>query len=143
MKNSKKILLASLLIAAEYSTLASAHTQSGALGISTSGAAATDVYVVTCGLGSARLFLRVIDLAPVLSPSISIQAAKANRASALAVDVVDGDANYSTAVVLARGAGTYQMTVNKPASTSKGQELYKAEFHARIAQAIIPKRTWV
>ena len=143
----KKIMAASLLIAAGYAGLAAAHTQSGALGSAASSAAATDVYAVSCsnnGSGApAKLFLQVKDLAPVLAPVISIQASKGTIASTQSVDIKDGDAIYSTGVYLSGGAGVYSLKVNKFASTVKGLETYTAQFHCTTAAGVHTGTTWV
>jgi hypothetical protein len=133
MKNAKKIMMAGLLISAGYSALASAHTQSGTLGNTTSGAAATDVYQLSCPAGTARLYVRIKDLAPALPSLVSIQAAKDRLSSTLSVDGADGDAFYSSAVTLRRVAGTYLITINKNLSSTKGREIYSAEFHCQDA----------
>ena len=122
MKNSKQIMLAGLLIATGYSTLASAHTQSGTVGLATSGAARTDVYVVSCPAPGVRLALHVKDLAPVKAPLVSTQATKGAASSALSTDAVDGNAVYSPLVTLSAGAGSYTLKVNKSASTVVGVE---------------------
>ncbi len=129
MKNTQKIMLAGLLISAGYSALASAHTQFGVLGKTTSGASATDVYQLSCPVGTAKLYLRIADSAPVLPSLVSIQATKNSKSSTLSVDGGDGDAFYSSAVTLTKGAGTYLITLNKNLSSTKGQEQYSAEFH--------------
>lgn len=101
---------------------AAMNSVQGYLGLTTSGAAKTDVYQVTCANGttlatkSASLTVAVRDLAPVLAPLISIQVIKGTFASALSADNVDGDANYSApSVKLSAGPGIYTMTVNKSA----------------------------
>lgn len=140
-------MAASFLIAAGYAGLASAHTQSGALGSAASAAAATDVYAVTCsndGSGApAKLFLQVKDLAPVLAPIVGIQATKGTVASTQSIDTKDGDAIYSTGVYLSAGAGVYSLKVNKFASTVKGSETYTAQFHCQTAGGAHTGTTWV
>ena len=138
MKNSKKIMLASLLIAAGYSTLASAHSQSGSLGASASGA--TDVYAVTCGAGTAKLFLQVKDLAPVVAPKVSIQATKGAASSTLSTDAVDGDAVYSPGVTVAGTPGVFTLKVNK--SAVAGAETYVAQFHCQTSAGAHTDTTW-
>ena len=139
----KKIMAASLLIAAGYAGFASAHTQSGSLIASP----ATDVYAVTCsndGSGApAKLWLHVKDLAPVLAPLVSTQATKGTQSSTLSTDPVDGDANYSPGVYLtpAVGAGVYTLKVNK--SAGAGTETYTAEFHCQTAAGVHTGTTWV
>ena len=142
MKNCKKIITASFLIAAGYAGLASAHTQSGSL-IATP---ATDVYAVTCsnnGSGApAKLWFHVKDLAPKLAPLVSIQASKGGASSTLSTDPVDGDANYSPGVYLtpAVGAGVYTLKVNK--SAGAGTETYTAEFHCQTSGGVHTGTTW-
>ena len=139
-------MAASFLIAVGYVGLASAHSQSGAVGSAASAAAATDVYAVTCsndGSGApAKLFLQVKDLAPVLAPVLSIQATKGTIASTQSVDTKDGDAIYSTGVTLSGGAGVYLLKVNKFASTVKGIDTYVAQFHCETAANVHTGTTW-
>ncbi len=136
MKISKKIMTVSLLLSAGYAGLVSAHTQSGAVGLAGSGLAKTDVYTLACPTSTAKLYIRVKDLAPVKAPSVSIQATKGTSSSALSTDAVDGDANYSPALTLSAGSGTYTFKVNKSAytgtsATHKGAETYVAEIHCQ------------
>lgn len=133
MKNSKKIMLAGLLISAGYSALASAHEQFGTLGSTTSGRAATDVYQLSCPAGTAKLYLHIKDIGLNLPALVSIQATKNSKASTLSVDGGDGDAFYSSAVTLTRGAGTYLIAINKNLSSTNGVETYSAEFHCQDA----------
>lgn len=141
MKNSKKIITATLLLAAGYAGLVSAHSVTGTLGKAVNGLAATDVYQVTCsdaGDGSGvpnNLYLHVKDLAPVLAPLVSTQASKGTLTGALSTDAKDGDAIYSPAVTLTppagSGSGIYTVRVNKSASTVKGIEAYTLEAHCQ------------
>ncbi len=105
----------------------------GAVGSSSTGVAATDGYTVTCGAGTTNLYVRVKDLAPVLSPSISIQAKKGTKSSTLSADSKDGDTLYSTVVSVLGTAGTFTVNVNKSASTAKGIENYAADIYCRNA----------
>ena len=148
MKNCKKIMSATLLVAAGYAGLATAHTQSGTLGSAASAAAATDVYAVTCsndGSGPpAKLFLQVQDLPPKLpTVLVGIQATKGVVASTQSIDTVDGDGVYSKGVTLSGGAGVYSLKVNKFASTVKGAETYVAQFHCQTAAGVHTGTTWV
>ena len=146
MKHSKKLMTATLLIAAGYAGLVSAHTQSGAVGIATSGAARTDVYAVTCsndGSGApAKLAAQVKDLAPVKAPLVSTQISKGTASSALSTDRVDGDNIYSSLVSLTGGAGVYTLKVNKSASTVVGIETYVVQFHCQTAGGVHAGTTW-
>lgn len=141
MKNSKIIITATLLLAAGYTGLVSAHTVSGTVGSASNGNAATDVYQVTCsdaGDGSGvpdNLYLHVKDQAPVLAPLVSTQANKGTATTGLSTDSIDGDAVYSPAVTLkptaGSGSGVYTVKVNKSASTVKGLEIYTLETHCQ------------
>jgi hypothetical protein len=146
MKLQKIIITASLLLAAGYGSMVSAHTQSGALGSAATGNAATDIYNVTCsndGSGApAKLFVQVKDLAPVLAPLVSVQASKSTLLSLVSTDGVDGDANYSAGVTVAGGAGTYIMKVTKSASAVKGLETYVAQFHCQTSGGVHTGTTW-
>ncbi|MEQ1557704.1 MAG: hypothetical protein ABL933_02030 [Methyloglobulus sp.] len=105
----------------------------GSVGSASTGAAATDGYTVTCGAGTANLYVRVKDLAPVLSPAISIQAKKGTKSSALSADPIDGDTSYSKPVSVVGTAGAFTVNVNKSASTAKGIENYAADIYCRNA----------
>jgi hypothetical protein len=105
----------------------------GSLGSKLTGAAATDVYTVTCGAGTTNLYARVRDLAPVLAPSVSIQARKSAKSSILSRDLVDGNVLYSPAVSVAGVAGIFAVNVNKSASSVKGVETYAADIYCRNA----------
>jgi hypothetical protein len=143
MKISKKILAATLLLAAGYAGLVSAHTQSGAVGIATSGVAKTDVYVVKCPAPGAKLWAHVKDLAPVKAPLVSTQVTKGTASSSLSIDSKDGDTLYSSpAVTLAAGSGNYTLKVNKSASSVIGIETYIAEFHCQTAGGVHSDTTW-
>ena len=147
MKISKKIMTTSLLIAAGYAGLASAHTQSGAVGLAKSGLAKTDLYVVHCPAPATTLYLRVKDLAPVKLPLVSIQATNGSSSTPLSTDVRDGNAIYSPATTLTAGPGDYTLSVNKSAYTRtlaahKGAETYVAEFHCRDASGNHTETTW-
>ena len=141
MKNSKKIITATLLLAAGYAGLVSAHSVSGTLGKAVNGFAATDTYQVTCydandGSGVPNnLYLHVKDLAPVLAPLVSTQASKGTATTVLSTDAKDGDAVYSPAITLTppvgSGSGAYTVRVNKSASTVKGIEAYTLEAHCQ------------
>ena len=141
MVNYKALFKLFAFILLNYSYLTTAHVQTGSLVKKTTGAAATDTYYVTCrdedlsgGYALAdHLVISVRDLAPVLAPLISIQISKNGISSTLSTDPKDGDAKYSPTVRLARGAGTYLLTINKSGSTKKGIENYIAQFHCETA----------
>lgn len=134
-------MTASLLIAAGYGNIASAHTQSGTLTVN----AGVDIYAVTCsndGSGApASLFLQVNDLAPVVPTLVSIQTTKGTASSLVSTDGVDGDGIYSSGVTLAGGAGVYTLKVSK--SAGAGSESYVAQFHCLTAGGIHTGTTWV
>jgi hypothetical protein len=88
----------------------------GSLGKAGSGKARTDVYKVTCAVGTHRLSMSVSDEKPVLAPLISIQATKGGASSPLSTDTRDGNGVFSNVVSLAKGAGNYMMNVNKSAA---------------------------
>ncbi len=145
-KNYKKLLTASLVIAASYSGGVLAHNQTGSLGIAASGAAATDTYQVTCsddGSGVPnQLFVEVADLklvaADVKATLVSTQISNGYTATStvLSEDPVDGDAavctgtgnlqvctgGFSPGVTLAAGtasaAQNYIVNVNKQYTAS-------------------------
>jgi hypothetical protein len=116
-----------------------AITKAGTVGLAGSGLAKTDVYAVTCGTGTAALWVSVKDLAPVKLPLVSIQAKKGAVSSPLSTDAgVDGNALYSPLVKVAGVAGAFTVNVNKSAYTGtlaahKGAESYTALFSCRKA----------
>jgi hypothetical protein len=113
--------------------------KAGTVGLAGSGLAKTDVYAVTCGAGTAALWVSANDLAPVKLPLVSIQAKKGTGASAMSADTgVDGNAIYSPWVKVAGAAGAFTVNVNKSAYTgtvaaNKGAESYSARFSCRKA----------
>jgi hypothetical protein len=106
-------------------------TVSGALGSNTKGAAASDIYRVTCGPGTDNLVASVTDNKPLNPSKLSVKLEKGSLASALSMDAADGDAVSSPEVNLAGKNGNYLMTINKTRSNTKGQELYTVNFLCR------------
>jgi hypothetical protein len=169
MKKSQKIITASLLIAAGYASVVSAHNQSGSVGTAASGAAATDVYQVTCsndGSGApAQLFAQVADLAPVLATLVSVQIVHPldGLSTVLSEDPVDGDTatvsttgasttGWSPGVTLKGGAAAnaqiYLINVNKQYTAStvaaqKGPELYNLQLHCQTATGVHTGTNWI
>jgi len=169
MKKSQKIITASLLIAAGYASVVSAHNQTGSVGTTASGAAATDVYQVTCsndGSGApAQLFAQVADLAPVLATLVSVQIVHPldGLSTVLSEDPVDGDTatvsttgasttGWSPGVTLKGGAAAnaqiYLIKVNKQYTAStvaaqKGPELYNLQLHCQTATGVHTGTNWI
>jgi hypothetical protein len=129
--------------------LALAHSVSGSLGKTTTGAAATDVYLINCynddeGAGNPnKIFMRVKDNAPKLASTVSVQVIKGGLATVPSIDPVDGDAGYSPAISLTRGAGEYTVIVNKSALAVKGLENYTLEFHCQSASGGHAGTDWI
>ncbi len=119
------------------------NTVSGTLGLTTSGAAKSDVYAVTCGQGTAYLSVSVRDDAPLKPALVTIQAVKNAAVSGLSIDVTDGDTVYSSTEKLNGGAGVYWMVINKSASSTAGVEGYKAKFSCRNTAGAQTATTWV
>ena len=164
MKNCKKIMTASLLIAAGYAGVVAAHNQSGAVG-GVTGAAATDAYQVTCsndGSGApAKLFVQVADLLPVKATLVSTQITHPATATStvLSEDAIDGDAivagaigGFSPGVTLVGGtaasAQNYIVTVNKQLTTSAlaaqiGPENYNLQLHCQTATGVHTGTAWI
>ncbi len=119
-------LATSVLSVLGYAGSASAHDQSGTLGVA---ATATDYYQVSCyddGNGSAqKLAVQIKDAAPVAAPIVSIQVVKGRKASN-STDAVDGNAAYSPLLNITGGDGDYNVTVSK---TAAGAETYTFQFH--------------
>jgi hypothetical protein len=151
MKNTKKILLATLLLAIGYGEFASAHTQAGSIGRKKSKAGGADIYEVTCsnagdGTGEPdHLYVDVKDLRPRNPAQVSIQAVlpTTGAATPISVDAKDSDPYPSPGNILAGGAGPYLMTVNKTRSRVAGAEVYLVEFHCQSAAGAHTGTDWV
>lgn len=129
-------LTVSVLIAAGYAGIASAHTQTGVLGkrVDTS-----DIYEITCaddGNGPpARLEVEIEDLLPVKPPRVSVLVQKEGSESVTTTDPKDGDNRPGLTVSNNGGAGTYTVTVSKlpkpgkPDKTRRYKELYSLDYH--------------
>ena len=136
MKCSKKIKFATLIVAAVYAGLVSAHTQPGAIPIKKTKAAGTDMFEVTCSNNPTdgvtdHLELSVTDKQPANPARISIQALlpATGAATAISADAKDNDGKPSPSVSLAGGAGPYVMSVTKTRSRIVGRENYVITFH--------------
>jgi hypothetical protein len=136
MNNTKKIMLATLLLAIGYGELVAAHTQAGSIGRKKSKAGGTDIYEVTCsnandGTGEPdHLYVDVKDLRPRNPAQISVQTMlTSGAASPISIDAKDSDPYPSPGYTLVGGAGPYLMTVNKSRSRVIGAEVYLVEFH--------------
>ncbi|WP_394752173.1 hypothetical protein [Crenothrix sp.] len=151
MKNTKKIMLATLLIAIGYGELVAAHTQAGSIGRKKSKAGGTDIYEVTCsnagdGTGEPEhLYVDVKDLRPRNPAQVSIQAVlPANGAATpVSIDAKDSDPFPSPGYTLVGGSGPYLMTVNKTRSRKAGAEVYLVEFHCQSAAGAHTGIDWV
>jgi hypothetical protein len=117
-------LAAALLLVS--GAVASAHTQSGALGAA---ASATDYYQVTCtddGSGTpASLVVQLEDAAPAAAPKLSVQVQKGSKV-ANATDAADADGAASPSVAVDGGPGVYEVLVDK---SGAGSESYVLTFH--------------
>ena len=139
MRNCKRIMIATFLVTASYTGVANAHDQTGSLGSSKSGAAATDVYEVKCfddGSGEpAKLFVQVTAGKPLLGPLVTIQLSKDSKASPFSTDAKGGDKYPSPGVSFKPlyGAGVYLLTVNKALSTLRKVVPYGLQFHCQTA----------
>lgn len=127
----KTFVAVTLLSAAGYGGIVSAHDMGGGLG---SAIGATDVYQVGCyndGNGAAdHLAVHILDLKPVAAPVLSAQVFKYPLA-ANTTDQVDGDATYSPFVKVKGGNGPYYVLINK---TKAGIESYSVQFHCETAK---------
>jgi hypothetical protein len=105
----------------------------------TTGKADSDSYIINCGAGTSYLSAAVKDLAPVLTPKVSIQIIK-TTATGLSVDAKDGDAAYSPVAKLVKGAGAYKVIVNKTIATgpatNKKAELYNAVYACQNTKGV-------
>jgi hypothetical protein len=110
--------------------------QYGSIGSDESSEEMTDRYMVKCGKKTKALRISVSDLAPENPAKISIQAFKGFAKSPLSTDSIDGDANYSRAVRLAQGSGTYLVKVKKSASAVAGAEIYDAQIMCVSTQQV-------
>jgi len=143
MKNYKKIMSVVFLASAVgYTGFASAHSVSGTLGRSDSGAAATDVYQVDCGALAAKVALQVNDQAPKNPSLVSVLAVKGKSASQLITDPTEnGVATPEVTFAPAIGKGVYTLIVAKSPSTKKGVEKYKATIHCNLANGEHTEKT--
>ena len=143
MKNYKKIMSVVFLASAVgYTGVVSAHSVSGTLGKSDSGAAATDVYQVDCGALAAKVALQVNDQAPTNPSLVSVLAVKGKSASQLITDPTEnGVATPEVTFAPAIGKGIYTLIVTKSPSTKKGVEKYKATIHCNLANGEHTEKT--
>jgi hypothetical protein len=135
--------LTAVLYLSTYINVVFAHGEEnlGTLGSTTSGKTATDVWQVTCTKGPekpglpivtpTRLAFHVRDELPKHPATVSIQAFKGTLKSGAYIDPIDGDAIYGPSgfVSLRGGVGTYLLKISKSASTLKGIERYRPQFH--------------
>jgi hypothetical protein len=122
------LLTASVLVAAGYPGLASAHTKSGSLG---KPAGATDIYQITCsddgGSGTPyQLQFQVLDMKPKAAPKVTAEASKKGSPTVKTTDPTDGDVKYSPLASVNGGPGIYTVKVYKSA---KAAEIYTLQFH--------------
>lgn len=139
MKICKKIMTASLLIAAGYGSIAFAHTTPA--GSSLVANPATDIYSVTCSNNGAgvptELFIQVRD-DTAAAPQVSIQAKKGTSVSLISTDTTGADGVYSTGVTFVPpasaggGAGVYTLSVFKSPQAA-GTQNYVGQFHCQTA----------
>jgi len=85
---------------------------------------ATDVYQVSCATNAngatQQLKVRIIDLAPVAAPLISVQVIRGTLGQNT-TDAIDDDMAFSPAAIVAAGNTKYDVRVNK---TEAGKKLY-------------------
>ncbi len=142
MMNNLFKLISVLFLVSIYAGTVWAHGETpNAIGNTASGAAATDIWAITCTKGPekpgaaivtpTRLAFHVMDIAPVLTAVISIQAFKGALKSPVYIDPKDNDGIYvpSGFASLYGGQGTYVLKITKSASTVKGVEKYIPQFH--------------
>ena len=134
----KVALSAAILSFGIYST-AHAHSYEGLATIDAGGnnPSATALALMTCfddGNGEpAKLFVQLRDKsAPVDGLLLSVQIYKGNKATSI-TDPVSGDANYSQAVELNAGPGTYWVMLNK---TAAGPRRFDLIWHCVTADDI-------
>jgi hypothetical protein len=137
MKNYKKIMSAVFLASAVcYVGVVSATSQTGGLGSSNSGDAATDVYTFECSLSTKSVFLRVKNERSLNTSSlVSVLAVKGNSASKLLTDTKADDQLPSASLIFkpASGAGVYTLLLIKSQSTTKGVRVYSVEVRCADA----------
>ncbi len=127
----KKTLVAvSLLIAAGYADITSAHSGGGTIDAAGTNASASDLAVVTCfddGNGAPHhLAAQVKDSSnPVSGLLLSLHLQKGNQMTT-STDTVSGDANYSPLIMLNGGAGVYYMSVTK---SNAGSRIFDVIWH--------------
>lgn len=127
----KKTLVAvSLLMAAGYADIASAHSGGGTIDPNGTNASASDLAVVTCfddGNGTPHhLAAQVKDSSsPVSGLLLSLHLQKGNQMTTI-TDTVSGDTNYSPLITLNGGAGVYYMSVTK---SNAGSRVFDVIWH--------------
>lgn len=116
----KKItLLTGLLVAAGFSSVASAHLYNGTLGTA---AAATDKFYITCATGTAKITYRV---KRGTSGSSNVSAKAYSPVGAL---VTSSGTTYSSLATVTTGAGAKFFEIKK-AGTTSGSRSYTLDMH--------------
>jgi hypothetical protein len=132
MKNTfLKIAVATvpLLLAVGYTGTASAHSQTGSLGV---GVGATDLYQVSCyddgsGTGATAYLASSVTTGAAPLGRISVRTQKAAKATNT-TDATNGDTVGSPFVANNGGNGVYYMTVGKTSATAAPVS-YTIQFH--------------
>jgi len=125
------LLAVALILGVSQAGLVSAHDQTGGL-LGSASAGATDLYQVTCGVDSAKLFAQIDDQGA-SGPLMSLQIFKGAKAVTTS-DLIGGDGVYSPGVFLTppagSGAGAYTVLVNH---TGLAAESYAFIYHCESA----------
>ncbi|MCX7096929.1 MAG: hypothetical protein NTV43_03370 [Methylococcales bacterium] len=130
MKNmlNKRLAIVLALAALGQVSSAAALPYSGALGVP---AGAIDIWTVVCPATTTALDTKVIDLAPVATPLVKVQAIKGVKATN-ATDPKE-DKVYSPLVKAASGVGIYYVFVDK---TAAGAELYTVDIACKNSKNV-------
>lgn len=125
------LLAVALIFGVGHAGLVSAHDQIGSL-LGSASAGATDLYQVTCGVDSAKLFAQIDDQGA-SGPLMSLQIFKGAKAVTTS-DLIGGDGVYSPAVSLTppagSGTGAYTVLVNHTGLATEG---YAFIYHCESA----------
>lgn len=127
--NIKAVLMAVVsLLATSIVTPVAAHSITNKSLRPSFGAAATDVWLTTCGAGTEHLFAQIKDQTAD-SNIVSLVVLSGTKAATTS-DLSGGDVNFSDGIKVFGGAATYTMLVNH--TRSNGQA-YSIEFHCEAS----------
>ncbi|MEQ1557588.1 MAG: hypothetical protein ABL933_01440 [Methyloglobulus sp.] len=133
MKTITTIMAASLLLAAGFSSVASAHTYAGTLKAPTAAIPGpTDKFYIVCAAGSATLEYSISRTAPAAG-TLKLQIKETNHAAS----VTNGTkGTLSPVITFPATAGAYSFSVSKSPVTAAGTASYSAQIHCIDANGV-------